>query len=614
MAIDAKKQLKNATKRNYLAKDFQSFRNELYSHAKLFFSDKIQDFTEPGLGGLLLDMASYVGDTMSFYLDHQFNELNWSTAVENRNIKRHLRNAGVKARGANPSVAMVKVYLEIPAETVDGDIIPKRSLLPVVQSATTFVSNDGVSFSLTNDIDFAEKDSTGKYMYESVVVETDDSSNPTSFVVMRTGLVVSGVRKEESFSIPNTSVPFRKITLPDENVTSIVSITDSDGNNYYEVESLSQDTVFKRVENISIDRDDVAYNLEVIPAPRRYITNYDYDTKLTTVQFGSGDATTTDNDLLPDPSDLALPLYGKATFSRFSLDPNKLMQTQTLGISPRNTTLTVAYRAGGGLKHNVAADTIKTVTRLFLKFPQNSNSGEAAVVRSTIDVTNPLPALDGDRAPTLEDLRTQIPAARNSQSRIITKPDLISRIYTLPNEFGRVFRVGIRPNPINSLASQIFIVSRGRDGSLKMSSDTLKKNLRKYLNEFRAVSDAYDILDARIINFGVQVDVVAHPDSNKGQVAQGIISNLTNLLALKNMQIDQPIATADIMNSILNSNGVISLIDFKVTNLSGTLEGREYSNVSFNVDANTMQRMVVGQPGSMFELKYPANDIVVTVR
>ena len=146
-----------------------------------------------------------------------------------------------------------------------------------------------------------------------------------------------------------------------------------------------------------------------------------------------------------------------------------------------------------------------------------------------------------------------------------------------------VFRVGIRPNPINSLASQIFIVSRGRDGSLKMSSDTLKKNLRKYLNEFRAVSDAYDILDARIINFGVQVDVVAHPDSNKGQVAQGIISNLTNLLALKNMQIDQPIATADIMNSILNSNGVISLIDFKVTNLSGTLEGREYSNVSFNV-------------------------------
>ena len=614
MAIDAKKQLKNATKRNYLARDFQSFRNELYSHARLFFSDKIQDFTEPGLGGLLLDMAAYVGDTMSFYLDHQFNELNWSTAVENRNIKRHLRNAGVKARGANPAVAMVKLYLEIPAESVDGEITPKRNLLPTVQAATTFVSKDGVPFSLTSDVDFSEKDSAGNYLYESIVVETDDFSNPTSFVVIRNGLVISGVRKEESFPIPNTSSPFRKITLPDESVTSIISVKDSDGNDFYEVESLSQDTIFKRVENVSIDRDDVSYNLEVVPAPRRFISQYDYDTKLTSLQFGSGDALTTDNDLLPDPSELALPLYGKKTFSRFSLDPNKLMQTQTLGISPRNTTLTVSYRAGGGLKHNVAADMIKTVTRLFLKFPQNAKASEAAIVRSSIDVTNPLPAMDGDRAPTLEDLRSQIPAARNSQSRIITKPDLIARIYTLPNEFGRVFRVGIRPNPINSLASQIFIVSRARDGTLKMSSDTLKKNLRIYLNEFRAVSDAYDILDARIINFGIRIDVVAHPDSNKGQVAQGIISNLANLLALKNMQIDQPIASADIMNSILNSNGVVSLIDFDIVNLSGTIEDRVYSDVSFNVDANTMQRMVVGQPGSIFELKFPANDIVVTVR
>ena len=614
MAIDAKKQLKNATKRNYLARDFQSFRNELYSHARLFFSDKIQDFTEPGLGGLLLDMAAYVGDTMSFYLDHQFNELNWSTAIENRNIKRHLRNAGVKARGANPAVAMIKLYFELPAETVDGEIIPKRNLLPIVQAATTFVSKDGVPFSLTADVDFSEKDSSGNYLYDSIVVETDDDSNPTSFVVVRNGLVLSGIRKEEQFAISNVSKPVRKIILPDENITSIISVKDSDDNQYYEVESLSQDTVFKRVENVSVDRDDVSHNLEVVPAPRRFVSYYDYDTKLTSLQFGSGDATTTDNDLLPDPSELALPLYGKTTFTRFSLDPNKLMQTQTLGISPRNTTLTVAYRAGGGLKHNVAADMIKTVTKLFIKFPQNASAASAALVRASIDVTNPLPAMDGDRAPTLEDLRSQIPAARNSQSRIITKPDLIARIYTLPNEFGRVFRVGIRPNPINSLASQIFVVSRSRSGTLKMSSDTLKKNLRTYLNEFRAVSDAYDILDARIINFGVHVDVVAHPDSNKGQVAQGIISNLTNLLALKNMQIDQPIASADIMNSILNSAGVISLIDFRVVNLSGTIEDRTYSDVSFNVDANTMQRMVVGQPGSIFELKYPANDIVVTVR
>ena len=252
MGIDAKKQLKNATNRNYLAKDFQSFRNELYAHAKLFFSDKIQDFTEPSLGGLLLDMAAYVGDTMSFYLDHQFNELNWSTAVENRNIKKHLRNAGVKARGANPSVVYVKLYVEVPAEEVNGETIPKRNLLPIVQASTTFVSNDGVAFALADDVDFSKKDSSGNYMYDSVVVATSDDLTPTSFVIMRTGLALSGVRKSESFSIPNVAAPFRKITLPDENVTSIISVKDSDDNEYYEVESLTQDTIFKRIELVRI--------------------------------------------------------------------------------------------------------------------------------------------------------------------------------------------------------------------------------------------------------------------------------------------------------------------------------------------------------------------------
>lgn len=614
MAIDVKKQLRNANSRNYLAKDFQSFRNELFSHAKLFFSDKIQDFTEPGLGGLLLDMASYVGDTMSYYLDHQFNELNWSTAVENRNIKRHLRNAGVKARGANPAVVMVKLYFEIPAENFNGQIIPKRNVLPVVEASTTFVSNDGVSFSLMENLDFSEKDLEGNYLYSSIVVETDVNNDPTSFVVTRNGLAISGTRKEESFVIPNVKKAFRRLTLPDENVTSVVSVHDSDGNQYHEVEALSQDTVFKRVINTSSDVDDVSFNLEVAPAPYRFITDYDYDTKLTDIQFGSGDALTTDNDLLPDPSELALPLYGKKTFSRFTIDPNKLMQTQTLGIAPRNTTITVTYRAGGGLRHNVGAETIRTVSRLFLKFSSRASAAETQKVRASIDVANPLPALDGDRAPTIEELRSQIPASRNSQSRIVTKSDLIARIYTLPNEFGRVYRVGIRPNPVNSLASQIFIVSRDRRGALKHSSDTLKKNLRKYLNEFRAVSDAYDILDARIVNIGVNIDIVAHPNSNKGQVAQSVILNIRNLLDTRNMQIDQPIPKSDIMNSILNSEGVISLVNFEVVNLRGKIQNRTYSDSSFNINANTFQEMIVGPPGSMFELKFPADDIIVTVR
>ena len=157
-------------------------------------------------------------------------------------------------------------------------------------------------------------------------------------------------------------------------------------------------------------------------------------------------------------------------------------------------------------------------------------------------------------------------------------------------------------------------MSRDKDKKLCITPDTLKKNLRKYLNEFRAVSDAFDILDAQVVNFAVSLEIVAHPTSNKTQVAQSCIKALTRILDTKNFQIDMPIALSDITNVVLNTQGVISLVDLKVTNVTGTVEERVYSDVSFNVDANTFQQMVIGPDGSIFELKYPDTDIKISVR
>lgn len=615
MAINVKKQLKKVTKRNYLAKDFDAFRTELLAHARLYFPDKIQDFSEASLGGLFLDMAAYVGDSMAFYLDHQFNELNWSTAVEQRNVQKHIRQAGVKMKGAAPAHVDIDIYFEIPAETISGEQQPKANLLPKILSKTRFASNNGVIFSLLEDCDFAEKDNSGNYLYQYVVVETDDDGTPTSYVVWRRATCQSGQRKDYRSNIPNNRKAFRRITLSDENVTEIFEVKDSDGNIYYEVETLSQDTVFRASKNVSEDSDLVYSFLEVIPCPYRFVVQYDYQTKLTTLRFGSGDASTMDNDIIPDPAELALPLYGKNTFSRFTIDPNSLLNTQTLGIAPRNTTLTISYQYGGGLKHNVGSQTIRTVDILYCEFPLGSDSAQATSVRGSIDVTNPAPATDGANAPTLEQLRSQIPAARKAQSRLITKEDLLSRIYTLPNRFGRVYRVGIRDNPLNSMSAQIHLLSLDKRKKLTYCSDTLKKNLRTYLNEYRVVSDAYDILDARIINFGVSFEVVAHPNASKTKVAQTAIRNVRNILKTEFFQIDQPLPYSDIMNAILLSEGVISLVDLQVFNLTGTTpEGRVYSDTSFEVDENTFQQMIVPIDGAMFEMKYPESDIIATVR
>jgi hypothetical protein len=330
------------------------------------------------------------------------------------------------------------------------------------------------------------------------------------------------------------------------------------------------------------------------------------------VRFGSGDADTLDNDIVPDPSELSLPLYGKKQFTRFSIDPSSLLKTQTLGISPKGTTISIRYRYGGGLSHNVAAGSIRILNTLNMDFRNSPAAAEATAVRASIEVKNLDPARGGDSAPTLEDLRTRIPSARQMQSRIVSKQDLLSRIYTMPNEFGRVFRAGISDNPINPLSAQLYLISRDRFGNLTLSPDALKKNLSTYLNEFRLISDAIDILDARVSNYTVRFGIMTLPTANKNGVVQNVISRIKNTLKVENFQIDQPIVIDDIINVIINTQGVVSLISLDILPKTESEENRTYSNFYFDFEASTRNKIITAPRGTIFELKYPDYDIVGT--
>tara|TARA_A100000164_G_C21921227_1_gene780798 strand:- start:268 stop:2109 length:1842 start_codon:yes stop_codon:yes gene_type:complete len=609
MAIDIQKKIKKEKTRSFLAKDFEALRQDLLLYARTYFSDKIQDFSEASLGGLLLDMAAYVGDTMSYYLDHQFNELDPTTAVETSNLVRHLRNAGVTIVGSSPAATEVEIFIEVPANKVSGKWGPKESCLPTVLAGSVFASNSGITFNLVEDTDFSQKDKFGNFKAKILIGETA-GGQPKTFIMSREALCVSGTETEETYTIGDAHKPFREITLSNENVTDVISVTDSDGNIYYEVESLSQDTVFKAVLSQNVDNDIVPMNMEVIPVPRRFVSKHDIRTRLTTLRFGAGDSSTLEDDIIPDPSELSLPLYGKKTFSRFSIDPNSLLKTHTLGIAPLSTTLTVQYRSGGGLSHNVPAQSIRFVQKLLIEFRKNPSNADANYVRGSIDVKNRDEARGGDNAPTLEALRAQIPAARQMQSRIVSKQDLLARIYTMPSQFGRVYRAGIRPNPFNPLSTQLFVISRDISGNLAISPDILKENLVTYLNEFRLISDSIDILDARVINFSIKFSVLTMPTANKQKVVQKVIQRLTKVMNIKFFQIDQPIVRDDITNVIINTQGVISLIDLQVVPIVGTILDRKYSNDSFDFSRATKRGMIVGPPGSIFELKFPTHDII----
>ena len=611
MANESKKQLlKQVRQRRYLNKDFDALRNDLLDYARSYFPDNIRDFSEASLGGLLLDMAAYVGDVQSYYLDHQFHESFPETSVEPNNIERHLRRAGVPIVGASPAVVAVTFYIKVPTDgTATGN--PDLTSLPIIKEGTVVKATNGVEFELTENLDFSETKVDGTLKAAIVVGNVNANNIPQNYILSRDGTCISGKRTTETFPI-STFIPFRSITLSNPNVSQVMKVSDTAGNEYYEVESLTQDTVYKRVTNLNYDQKLVPENIVPIPAPYRFTKNTALQSRTTSLVFGGGRASSINDDIIPDPSEFSLPLYGKQTFSRFTVNPGNLLQTTTFGVITENTTLSIQYRYGGGLKHNVEAETINSVTSLNIFFPRNPLPSVAAFVRNSIDVINLEAASGGEDPPTVSELKAKIPAFLGMQNRIVSKEDLLARVYTLPSNFGRVYRAAIEPNPNNPLASQLFVICRNESNSLIIAPDTLKKNLASYLNQYRLISDAIDILDARVVNITLKFTVVVDPTQNKELILRNILAKVKEYMNIKNFEINQPIILSDIQNIIFNVEGVASIVSLTVGNIYNVVEDRVYSDEQFNVNANTKNNIIFGPPGSMFELKYPDYDIIGT--
>ena len=619
MSINVKKKLRKKVNQRFTARDFDSYRRSLLQHARVFYPDKISDFSEASVGGLLLDLAASVGDSLSFYLDHMFNELDPATAVDGTNILAHARRSGIKSPAASPSSGEVVVSFQCPAErvsipTANGSEVryfPKLSALPIIYAGTSFVSGDSnINFILTENLNFAEKDSAGNFKAGFTTVASNEVGQPSLMEVSMTGVVISGTESEENFTFGADHVPFRQISLSNPNVHTILSVTDSDGNEYHEVETLSQDTVFVGVDNLKSDSDTVSQNLELMPAPRRYVKTIGSATNSCTLVFGSGDPDVLDDDILPDPSDVALELFGKKTFQRLSIDPGSLLKTQTLGIAPKSTTLTVKYRHGGGITHNANPQAINTIERLSMVFRGNPTTDEALQVRSSLAVVNNSSTGGGADAASIQDVKGLIATSVNSQNRIVTKQDLLARIYSMPTNFGRVFRAAVEPSPVNPLSNNLFVICKDSVGSLEIAPDSLKDNLSVYLNEYRLISDAVDILDAGIYNFGIEFEVLIRPGVERVGILRRIINAVAGEFRIDNFHIGQPIILDDISNIIINDRDVVSLVNLRVFPRVGNQGGIFYSNLSFGFEESTRLGILRPPTGGIFELKEPALDII----
>lgn len=601
---------KEVRQRRYLARDFDGLRATLLDYARRYYPDRIQDFSESGLGGLLLDFPASVGDNLSFYLDHQFGELNSETAVETVNIERQLRTAGVPITGAAPAVATPTLFIEVPAQQVNNTLQPMLDAIPIVQTNSIFAANNGVEFILTDDVDFAQKNSDGTYTATVRIGQKTSAGIPTSFVMSMQCTCVSGKETTDSFQIGSEFVPFRQLTLSQPDVSEIISVIDSLGNVYYQVAALTHDVVYRNVLNTKVDSELAPGALKVIPAPYRFIASVDLGQRKTTLTFGGGNATTLEDDIIPDPSEFAISFPYSKTFSRVPVNPEQLLSTKTLGVAATNCTLSVSYRYGGGLNHCVSQNNLNTIKSLKMTFPGNPQHAIAARVRQSLEINNDDDAKGGEDAPTVDELKALIPSIRNSQERIVTRPDLLARVYTLPTNFGRAFRTAVSSNPNNPLATRLYVVSRNNQKQLVVSPDTLKENLVKYLNPYRMISDAIDILDARVINLQIIFDVLIDPSMNRTTVLQGVLTILQSFFDVTNFHIDQPIISTDVVNTIFSVPGIMGVNNLRFINVTGIVNNRSYSDVTFDIETNTKSGVIFPPTGGIFEVRYPEVDII----
>ena len=602
-----------ALTRSYLTKGFEEFRTELLDYARNYFPDKIQDFTEASVGGMLLDFAAIVGDSLSFYMDHQFNELNPSTAVERKNIENHIRRAGIKATPASPSI--VEVTFEIKVELEVGTENVNQIQLPKILKNLKLGSSRNINFYLLEDVDFNKG-------YNVKLINTDVAT-PYA-ILQKKALAVSGNKETIIVDMSNVTTQFPTVVLPNRNVTMIEKVVDDLNNEYYEVEFLTQDTIYK---STTINEQGDKY-YEVLPAPYRFVKEDQLTSGLTVLRFGSGDKDSImQQNLIQDPSQSVLSLYGRDYFPKFSFDPGALLKTNSLGIAPKGN-LYITYSYGGGLNHNIPSFSINKILEYSnIIFNENISILEQEFVINNISVYNQSASVGGLNGLTFQQLQGQLNNSIKMQNRIVNYQDLLSKIYSMPSSFGKVSKIALEDDPNNIYAKNLYVLCFDENQKLTFANDVLKRNLSNYLNEFRLIGDSFNILDAKIYNIQIEVKIRIKEALDPALISNNVKARLQDFFLTKQFEINQPIILDEIYNIIINTNGVYSVANNKlnfIKQVKGIFsvstidevkypQGLKYSNENINIQKQIYKDVLYPTKGGIFELKFLDRDIIVQV-
>ena len=589
---------------NYTSRDFDSIRKDLEDYAKRYYPNTFKDFNEASFGSLMLDTVSYVGDILSFYLDYQTNESFLETAVEYENVVRLARQMGFRLNTNPSSYGVLTFYVQIPASTTG----PNLAYAPVLKAGSSFSSTGGGIYTLIEDVDFAKTDN------QIVAGQINTATgSPSTFVVRALGRAVSGRVLVKEVEIGEFQ-RFTRVQLETSNIAEVLSVVDSEGHEYFEVDNLSQNIIYKALRNTNTSTNGTVGNiLKATPVARRFTVERNNDE--TYLQFGYGSDSELLSDAVVNPADVIMDLNGRSYITDRDFDPTKLISTDKFGIAPSNTTLLINYRVNTLEDVNAAVGTITAPTTPLFKFTDQGalSAGLRNVAVNSLEVTNEEPFVGDITLPSSEEVKQRVFGFYATQHRAVTLQDYQAISYGMPHKFGAVKRCAvIRDFDEFKRNINLYVLSEDTSGKFTAANVTLKNNLKNWLMQYKMINDTVDILDAVIANFGINYVVVLDLDANRFTTINKANAALASYLNKNTYDIGEEIMITDFYKVLQKVPGVIDVIDLEIIGKSGT----SYSDLDYDFDSalTANGRRIQAESNVVFELKFPNVDIKGSVQ
>lgn len=551
-----------------------------------------------------------------------------------------------------------------------------ESYAPLIKKGTIF-SDGSVNFELMEDVDFKAQFDANGLSNRQMVKRKDGNGNIIGYVYKKLAMAVAGKSKIYKTTVSRADIkPFMSLTVRDAEMLNIESILIKQGDSssqdpkidefYVDRESFEDKTGkpvqrFFEVDNLidqyrfgyedggvkvdaggnkeyyqpvwtAIDAIETESGTEPIRMAmkgkwkrlkNKFVTEFD-DAGNIKITFGAG--IRNKYGIIPENA---------SEFTQYMM--SRMEANDYMGVLPEpKTTMYILYRVGGGEKSNIAANTLTNILYLNCSIDGNCsdtlNNRKIAAVRSSISVNNPTPSYGGKDAPSVEEIRNLVKYNFSAQNRCVTVKDYYARLMMIHPKYGIPFRIGVSEEN-----NKIVVYTLGLDYQGHLSSplsETVAENMKEYLSMYRMVNDFVEIRSGRIINLSFEVDIFVDKAYDKGEVSKRVIEMVRDYMDIRKHHMGEDIFLGDLEKEISKLDGVVNLIELRCYNKVGRSysdsvitqqlataqncgtpdDTGELESQDGKIDLKASDKVLYGDIGTMYEIKFPNSDILVNVK